>query len=174
MSFSRAFVFTASLRDFNHKSGRFDLVFSENESLLLRDLDHSFERNKRRRGLAVARRQIAIEVEAALATRTRMTSRPACNTERNCMRSRRRAVNRVNRLHERIRFDEHLIATADVSVSRLQIRDDVGGHVGARGKDGGVQATLGINALACEAELDVLRKCSTTSHIRSSSGRIES
>lgn len=90
------------------------------------------------------------------------------------MRSHSRAVNRVNRLHERIRFDEYLISTPGVSVGRLQIKDRVGCQVGARRKDGRVEATLCVDPLASETELDVLRKCSTTSYVWSNSGRIES
>ena len=81
------------------------------------------------------------------------------------MRSHSRAVNRVNRLHERIRFDEYLISTSGVSVGRLQIKDGVGCGIGARRKDGRVKATLCINPLAGETELDILRKCSTTSYV---------
>ena len=89
------------------------------------------------------------------------------------MRSRSRAVNRVNRLHERIRFDGDLIATPDISVGRLQIKDFIGCRVGASGKDRGVQATLRIDALAGEAQLDVFRKSSATSHVWACSCQIE-
>src|SRR6185295_14424255 len=117
---------------------------------LLRNLDNSLERNHCRRRLPVARRQVTVEVETAVTGRTSVTARTAGNTERNRMRSRSGAVNRVNRPHERIGLDEYLISTPWVSVGRLQIKNFIGGGVGARRKDGGVEATLGIDALAGE------------------------
>jgi len=89
------------------------------------------------------------------------------------MRGRSRAVRRINRLHERIRFDKDLITTARIGVRRLQIENFIGGGVGARGKHRGVEATFCINALSGEAQLDVFRKSSATSHVWSNSGEIE-
>ena len=144
-----------------------------NKQSLLWYLDHSFERNKCRRRLSIARREVAVEIETALARRARVTARTSSHTEWNCVRRRSSAVTEIDCLHERIRFDEDLISTAYVSVRRLQIKNFICGGVSTRGKNRGVQATFRINALARETQFVVLRESSATSYIRSGSGQVE-
>ena len=113
------------------------------------------------------------KVETALACRAGVPSRSTGHAEGNCVLVRSRASGRIDYLHEGICFDEDLIATPDVSVSRLQIKDFIGCGFGTSGKDRGVQAALRIDALSGESQLDVLRKSSATSHVWCYSCQIE-
>src|SRR6185369_13896083 len=148
-------------------------LFQKLIRLLLWCLDHSLKRNKCWWRLAVARRQVAIEIETTLAGRSGVTSRTTRNTKRNCVRGRSSAVGRVNGLYERVGFNEDLVATLNVSVSCVQIEDFTGRGVGASGKNGIVQAAFCIDSLAREAQLDVFWKSSTTSHVWASPCQIE-
>lgn len=112
--------------------------------------------------LAVAGREVVGEVEASVAGCAGLGARAACHTSHHRVRVRRDAVRGVDYLDERVRLDEHLIASLHVRVSRFQVEDEVRGCIRASRRSDVKHAALGINARTREREFDVFRKRAAT------------
>ena len=92
----------------------------------LRSHEDSFKPDVRGRVLTVARREIVCEVESRVTARAGLCAGAARDPAHHRVRVGRDAVGRIDYLDERVRFDEYLIATLHVGVSRFQIEDEIG------------------------------------------------
>jgi hypothetical protein len=92
-------------------------------------------------------------MKTALARCARVSTCSTSDAEGNAMSVSGGAEFQVWREHEGVALDKNLISASRVSVCRLQIEDEIGGSVGAGGKDCRIEAALRINSRTGEAQL---------------------
>ena len=121
-------------------------IFEAQTKLLVRPADHAFKPNLRWHDEPVAWGQVARDMEATVAGGAGVSSSSTCYPELYAVCVRGCADSRVRFQHERISFDEDLIAALNVGVGRFQIEDEIGGGVGAGGEDCGIVAAFRVDA----------------------------
>jgi len=104
-------------------------------------------------------------VETTGARRACIRPSAARHSERDAVRVRGATDRRVRNQHKRIAFDKHLVAGLKVSISRLQIEDEICSRVRTRGKHRRVVTAFRIDPAARKTQLDVLGKSAATRHV---------